>query len=347
MSVKPGDIRFYGSVDMPDGDGVTTGGAVDFANKVTFVDLASTQTMNYVSSASGDTAATIQQFGRDSTGAIVSETVTLTGTTPAAGAQSFQRLLKALAGGTTAVGVIASLSNTAIIATHTAQGAANSSGVTPALIQLQSGDGSSVAIGQIIRILNNTPSGVQFQLKEIIAVSGYGTDQVAVDSDWSTVPGSSTTYSVFDGMLFNLGPNQITQVRRPFYNASADVAGGSSKTYYEKIFAVNNNTATALSAAQILKEVDPSSGTLEFALTNVLNDTATVANRQTIPATGITAFTTGSAPQGINVPSPGNLPSGVAPNAAGAEGVWLALTLTAGLAPANTSFTMRETGTTI
>jgi hypothetical protein len=77
-----------------------------------------------------------------------------------------------------------------------------------------------------------------------------------------------------------------------------------------------------------------------------LNDTGTVTNRQTAPATGITAFTTGSAPQTIAVPGAQNLPSGAAPNAAGAQGVWLNLLLTAGLAAAQTSFTMRATGTT-
>ena len=77
------------------------------------------------------------------------------------------------------------------------------------------------------------------------------TDVVAVDSDWSTVPGASTTYSIYEGMLFNLAPNQVTQVRRPFYNASADIAGGVNKDYFEKIFAVNNNTSIALTAVQI------------------------------------------------------------------------------------------------
>ena len=293
MSVQPENLRFYGSANMPDVDGTTTGGAVDFSKKVDFSDINPNGTMNYVSSSGSDTATTIALTGRDATGAIQTETKTLTGTTPVAGSQTFNRLLKGVAGGTTAVGVIAAISNTAVVASHTAQAASNSSGVTPALITLQTGDGSSVAIGQIIRITNNTPTGVQNQLKEIIAVSGYGTDVVAVDSDWSIVPSSSTTYSVYQGMLFNIAPNQITQVRRPFYNASADIAGGSTKTYYEKIFAVNNNTSTALSAAQIFKQTDPSAGTLQFALTNVLNDTGTVANRQTAPATGITAFTSG------------------------------------------------------
>jgi hypothetical protein len=424
MSVKPGDIRFYGSANMDDADGATQGGAVDMAYKITFADMAASGTMNYVSSSASDTATTIALTGRDGTGAIQTETKTLNGTTPVTGSQSFGRVLKGLTGGTTAVGVVAAISNTAVISSHTAAtGSANSTGITPALFQLATGDGASCNIGDIIRILNNTPSGVQYQLKEIIAVSGYGTDMVAVDSDWSTVPTSSTTYSVYTGMLFNLSPNQITQVRRPFYNASADIAGGVNKDYFEKIFAVNNNTSTALTAVQISKQVDPSSGILDFALTTALNDTGTVAARQTGPTSGLAAiasttlaaaissttatsitvsattgfpgtivnggffilidtewlfvtglsgttwtvvrgqfgstaathsngatvaqpFTNGAAVQTVNVPSPQNLPSGAAPNAAGAQACWLHLHLTPGLAPANTSFTMREYGTT-
>lgn len=77
---------------------------------------------------------------------------------------------------------------------------------------------------------------------------------------------------------------------------------------------------------------------------NSLNATATVANRQTAPVSGITSFSSGAAPQTINVPSPQNLPSGAAPNAAGAQGIWMKLTLPAGIAASKSFFTMRGTG---
>lgn len=425
MSVLPSDVRFYGSANMSDGDGTTQGGAVNTADKITFADISPTGTVDYVSSSASDTATTITTTGRDGTGAIQTEAKTLNGTTKVTGSQSYERLLKALQGGTTAVGVIAALSHTAVISSHTAQGAANATGITPALIQLASGDGSSVSIGQIIRIENNTPTGVQFQLKEIIATTGYGTDQVAVDSNWGTTPSSASQYSVYEGMLFNLAPNQVTQVRRPFYNASANIAGSTNKDYFEKIFAVNNNTTTALTTVQISKQTDPSSGYLDLALTTALNDTGTTAARQIGPVTGLSSlaastlaaaitttgqtaitmtansmfpqsivnggfyvlidsewmqvtagaatdswtvtrgqfgttaathsngaavtqyFTNGQSPQTINVPSTGNLPPGAAPNAAGAQAVWLHLGLTPGLAPTKTSFTLQEFGTTV
>lgn len=344
MSVNESDVYFYGSADMPDGDGVTTGGAVDFSKMVFFTDLNSNDTLDYVSSSSSDTATTLTSSGYDGSGLIQSETKTLNGTTKVVGTQTFAHLLKGVAGGTSSVGDIAALSHTAVISGHTAQGGANSSGSVAASIILQSGDGASAALGQIIRITNNTPAGVQFQLRRIIRISG---DTVYVNKDWTTVPSSSTTYDINLGMLFDITPNHVTQIRKPFYNAAADAPGGATRTYYEKIFAVNNNTATTLTTAAILKIVDPSSGTFEFALCNALNDTGTVANRQTAPATGITAFTTGAAPQSINVPSPQNLPNGAAPNAAGAQGVWLSLALAAGSGAAYTLFDMRASGNTV
>lgn len=342
MSVLTSDLVFFGSANMPDVDGSTTGGALNTAILINFNDITPTGLMDYVSSSASDTAAVITVSGRDSTGVIQAEAKTLTGTTAVAGTQSFERLMKGVASGTTAVGDIAAISHTAVV-TGTAQAGAAASASASATITLQSGQGASCAIGMIIRITNNTPSGVNFMLRRIVAIA---TDVISVNRDWGTVPSSATTYTVNHGMLFDILPNQVTQNRRPFYNVASDVTGGSNRTYYEKIFAVNTNTTTALTVASILKQADPSSGTLQFALTNALNDTSTIANRQTTPSVAITAFSSGSAPQTIAVPSPQNLPSGAAPNAAGAQGMWISLLLTAGLAAAKTSFTMRATGTT-
>lgn len=347
MSVLNSDLVFYNSANMPEADGTTNGGAVDFTSRPIFADLAATGTVNYVSSSSSDTAATIAVTGRDSTGVIQTETKTLTGTTPVSGAQSFARLLKGVAGGTTAVGDIAAISNTAVV-TGTAQAGAAATSTAGATITLQSGQGASCAVGQVIRITNNVPTNVQNQLRYIVNISG---DVVTVNRDWGTVPSSSTTYGVYNGMLFDLAPNQVTKIHRPFYNEAADVPGGSTRNYYAKVFAVNNNTTTALTVASIAKTVDPSGlysggGQFNFALCNSLNDTATTANRQTGPVSGVTAYSSGAASQSINVPSPQNLPSGAAPNSAGAQGIWMQLVLAAGQVAANTNFSMQPTGTT-
>jgi hypothetical protein len=84
---------------------------------------------------------------------------------------------------------------------------------------------------------------------------------------------------------------------------------------------------------------------LDLALSTALNDTGTLANRQTAPSSGAGAFTL--QPAYIGVPGPGNLPSGIAPNAAGAQGVWLRLTLPAGTTAYKGSANLRIQGTTI
>lgn len=361
MSVILSNLDYYGCANMPEADGSTVGGAVDFSKKVTFSDISPTGTVDYVSDSASDTATIIEVEGRDSTGATKTETKTLTGTTVVTGSQSFERLLFGAAsgagtggplanpGGTSAAGNVAAISHTPVVSAHTMQaGSANSTASAPAIAKLQSGDGASVAIGQIIRTTGGTGPN---QIRQIVAINpgGLGADFVAVNADWSVVPDATTTYNVHQGMYFAKTPNQVTAVIRAFATATADVGGGSTRVFNEKIFAVNNNTTIALTVAAILKEVDPAGlytvgGALDFALTSVLNDTGTVANRQTAPASGITAYSSGAAPQSINVPSPQNLPSGAAPNAAGAQGVWLKLTLPAGAAAAKGSFTMRQTG---
>src|ERR1700722_13448135 len=149
MSVTNNQIVFYGSANMPTADGTTTGGAVTFSTRVMFTDVASAGTVDYVSSSASDTATTLQVFGRDATGVLQNETKTLNGTTVVTGSQSFERLLEALAGGPTAIGDIAAISHTAVITSHTAQAAGNTSGNVGPYITLQSGDGASCSIGQV------------------------------------------------------------------------------------------------------------------------------------------------------------------------------------------------------
>lgn len=357
MSVTPNELIVYGSANMPEADGATTGGAIDLTRRVAFADLTGSTAMDVVSSSVSDTATKITYYGRDSSGAIQNETLTLTGQTKVAGTKTLSRLLYAAItgatangpvanpGGTAAVGDVALMSHTLVITAHTAQaGSANHTGVTPPLMKLQSGDGASVSIGQIIRTTGGTGPN---QLRMITATSGYGTDIVAVNRDWGTVPDATTTYEVANGFLFDILPNPVTAVIRPFATCAADVAGGSSRTFYEKVFVLNTDTVTSLVTAAVVKQTDPAGGgTLNFALCNALNDTGTITTRNTpgTPPSGVTAYSSGAAPQSISVPSPGNLPNGNA--AADAQGVWLQLVLPAGAAAQNTNFTLRVTGAT-
>jgi len=338
MSVTSNQIVLYGAADMVTADSVTTGGAVSFSTRLQFSDLAAAGTVDYVSSSASDTATTITITGRDSTGTIQTEVKTLTGTTAVAGAQSFQRLLEGIVGGTTAVGDVAAISHTAV-ESGTAQGGGNTATTVGPYITLQSGQGASAAIGDIVVITNNLPAGVNFQLRRIVSIS---TDTAYVDKDWGTVPTSSTTYAIHTGMLFEVTPNQVTKIIRAFYNCQAQAPGGSNLTFYAKGFTVNNNTVTSAQpqsghtgvniSLQSTTPALPSGATLQMGLAGTLDDTVTIANRQTAPA-GIT-FTSGTLPQGQDMTAnSGVLPAGAAPNAAGAQGVWFELTLNAGTAP--------------
>lgn len=101
--------------------------------------------------------------------------------------------------------------HTKVISAHTAQtGSANPTGSTPALMKLQSGDGATVVVGQVIRTTGGT--GPQ-QIRTIIATSGYGTDVVAVSRSWGTVPDNTTTYDVVNGVQYDFAPNPITEIQ--------------------------------------------------------------------------------------------------------------------------------------
>ena len=171
---------------------------------------------------------------------------------------------------------------------------------------------------------------------------------VAVSRDWGIVPDNTTAYKILQGMLFEISPNPVTAVIRLFSTAAADAPTGSQRTYYEKVFVVNNNTATALTGAQIEVASEtpslPSGVLLDLALTTALNDASITVNRQTAPSSGVGSFV--SQPGFVTVPGAGNLPPGALPYAAGAQGLWLRLTLPAGTAAYKGAADIRTQGTT-
>jgi hypothetical protein len=100
MSVIPNDLVAYGSASMPEADGVTVGGGIDFSRRIAFYDISPAGTINFISSSSADTGVQIEIAGRDSTGVIQTPAaVTLNGTTPVTGSQSFERLLYGVVSG--------------------------------------------------------------------------------------------------------------------------------------------------------------------------------------------------------------------------------------------------------
>ncbi len=367
MSVVPNDIVVYGSARMTETESTTIGGAVDFTRRVAFYDISVTGFVDVVSTATADTATKITYWVRDSTGALQSETLTLTGRTAVAGTKSAERMLYAGLttatangpvvdpGGTAATGDVALgahncvLPNSTVMTdvnVRTAQaGSANTSGTTPPLFKMQATDAASVSAGMIIWTKGGTGSN---QIRQIVATSGYGTDVVAVSRDWAVVPDNTTTYKILQGMVFEILPNPVTAVIRMFSTSAALTPGSGTVIFYEKVFVVNNNTATALTGAQIEIASEtptlPTGALLDLALCTALNDANTSTNRQTAPASGAGAFVT--QPAFASVPGSGNLAPGTAPNTANAQGVWLRLTLPGGTAAYKGSADVRTQGTT-
>ena len=95
MSVLPSDIVVYGSANMPESDSAMTGGAIDFTRRVAFYDIAPAGNVDVISSSASDTATKITYYGRDPTGVIQSQTLTLNGQTWVTGTQPLERLLYA------------------------------------------------------------------------------------------------------------------------------------------------------------------------------------------------------------------------------------------------------------
>jgi hypothetical protein len=371
MTVTPNNVTIYGSADMPEADGQTVGGAVDFTKRVSFYDIPATGTLDIVSSSSSDTGVHVQVTGRDSTGTVQTPAFATTNGTAvqanAFGGQQFQRLLAGVItggsiaglsnpGGTAAVGDIAVMAHTRAIAGHTAQGAANTTGTTPPLFHLQSGDGTAVAaltyagLAAIIRITGGTGAGQLRMISAQYSSAAYGADEVAVNRDWSPLPDNTSTYDIAYGMLFDISPNPVVAITRIFATATADIPGGSQRVFYEKGFVVNTNTTTSLLGAtiEVLSETPslPAGALLDLALTKALNDTQTSANRQTLPTNGDSSsltFVTQPSPISV-IASPGSLPAGN--SAAVSQGIWWRLTLPAGTATYNGTSDLRTNGST-
>lgn len=364
MSVYPVEVILYGSANMPETDGTTVGGAVDLTRRISFSDMATAGLLDFVSSSASDTATKIQVSGLDASG--IQQTpaaATLNGQTKVAGTQTFGRLLYgaisgasangplANPGGTSAVGDVVAMAHTLTITAHTCQaGSANATGITPPLVKLQSGDGASITLGMIIRTTGGTGPN---QIRMLCSTSGtgagqYGTDIIAVNRNWGVVPDNTTTYEVATGFLFDILPNPVTSVIRPFSGVSADIVGGSARTYYEKAFVLNTDGTTATTGMTLIKQTDPNSlyssttVELDIAACTALNDTNTTTNRQTTPASGAGSFSTGAAPQSVSLAAQ----TAASNTAAQAQGFWMRMLVAAGEAPLNTNFDLRPSGST-
>lgn len=249
MSITAAELIVYGSVNMPEANGTTSGGAIDATCKIAFTDIAATDTVKFQSSNAADTM-NITVYGRSAAGAIVSETKALNGTTlTTATTQTFERILKI-----------------------------------------------------------------------VLASAAAGTVTI------TRTTGGTTIATMEAG---------ITTVRRLFYDAAADASGGSSRSFYEKVFVKNTNSTLTLTNAQIAEFADPTTN-ITFDLEDAINDNNSIANRlNTVPAGMLGSFDSATK----------SVPGG-ALAATDKIGVWVKLTLAAGTAAAKSTWTLEATGTT-
>ena len=134
----------------------------------------------------------------------------------------------------------------------------------------------------------------------------------------------------------------VTQVRRPFYNVSADASGGSARNYYEKVFLKNTNASNALLGASVVEASDgteAAGANVTFDLEAAQNGANSGTDRTSAPAGGGMLGSPTFNDSSKNVPSTDLSPgSGI--------GIWMKLNLPAGTAATNTTFVLRASGST-
>lgn len=328
MAIQDKDLFWYGSATMPDDDTVLNiGGAISLTKKITWFDIDS-DTLKAVSSSASDTAVVITAYGRNSGGAKISEAKTLTGTSfTAVTTATFERLMKAVASGTAAVGDIAMVMNTA-------ERSNTAVGVGADYIDLDASANATddYYTGMVIRIDSATAGA--YQLRTIVKYVG-ASKRAYISRDWGTTPTGTITFSVFKGVLFDALATKITEVRRPFYDTATPTSG--SRNYYEKFFIKNTHATLDLTNGQLKEVSGGASAKIDFLVAATLDDTGSNGagnNRQVAPS-----GTFDSADK--NIANSGTLTH------ATAQGVWLKLTLASTDAAADTTYSMQVAGQSV
>lgn len=91
MSITAAELIAYASANLPTDDVSTTGGAIDATRRPVFTQISSAEKLDFASSAADVRNVTI--VGRDSTGASISETIALNGTTTVTTVNTYARIL--------------------------------------------------------------------------------------------------------------------------------------------------------------------------------------------------------------------------------------------------------------
>lgn len=92
MAIAAADLQLFSPLNTPEDDVATGGGAIDPDGRPTLTQLAATDDLEVLSSQAADTTQGVTVEGRDAAGAIISDTKTLSGTTPVAFTGTFERV---------------------------------------------------------------------------------------------------------------------------------------------------------------------------------------------------------------------------------------------------------------
>jgi hypothetical protein len=326
--IRPGQLRVYGSAVMPEDNLVeNVGGAIDRYTSLDFSDLDVNDRLQVVSSEVGDIAP-ITIHGRVVSGMIQSESVTLTGTVPHMTTQvAWERIMKVVKSASTS-GTIA-VERVTAVRTGTLQGP----GVESNLVVLDLGASSidGYYVGLVLRVTTGLGAS---QIAKVLSYYGSGRE-VTLDTNFSAVDETSE-YRLSKGVVMHKLPIECLTVRRPFYNALADLSGGSERSYYEKFFWRNDSSETLMTDVNVREVMNPT-GRISFALESVLDGTGSNGahhNRLVAPPDLVFSRNEQVVPTSQLLGSQ-------------AIGVWLRFTLPAGQQPIKSSYLTGLQGQTI
>jgi len=136
----------------------------------------------------------------------------------------------------------------------------------------------------------------------------------------------------------------VTTIRKPFYNISSDVVGGSTRDFYEKVFVKNNNVTFALLNATFAEQADPTTY-VDFALEDAVSDSGTSTDRVTAPVAeeiGSSGFDSSSKTLEDETDA-----GTIDLDPSTEIGIWLHIQIPAGTSPAKSTYTLRPSGSTI
>lgn len=229
MAVTSSDLILYGAANMPENDTSAVGGAIDRTVKILSTDMSDIggqDTLNVVSDDAADNSQVVVVVGRDGSGALVSETFFLNGTTPDSGSQVFARVLKIVVNATYA-GTITVSENSGSQALATLEGSDDAPGGS-AVLEVRRPFYAATA---------NATGGADKYLYEKIFVANTNSSG-ALNSPYIELTNDGTSSNLIDFDLEgsvndnNSGSNRLTEpnggdmLGSPTWNDSAKLTPG-------------------------------------------------------------------------------------------------------------------------